>query len=370
MEAAKKALALLRDLLREFSFVSPFDEAATLSAMFTAVVRISLHVAPAFHVKASVFASGKSYLCEFIASFAGPGFSEKISYPTTSEEATKVILALLLKNPACVEFDDMDTDWHPHGVIKRMLTSEQISDRILGYSKTATVSTRTLFLGSGNNVGPIRDLLRRVVTIHLDPRVETPATIAYHGDPVAEVRAHRGKYVMAVMTIIQAWREAGKPHSDVDSIATFDGQWSDCCRHPLIWLGIPDPAQVLIQQVTQDPDRDILKGLMMAWYDAFRSTPTTVRKAVEKAKGGHVDLLDALRDFPIEERGEINHSKLGWILKKNANRIIGGFEFQKSEADGRTAWRVVKVNSRTTPVSPALLSQSSDITILDDQEDV
>jgi hypothetical protein len=133
MEAAKSALALLRDLLREFRFVSPFDEAATLSAMLTAVVRVSLHVAPAFHVQASVFASGKSYLCELIASFAGPGFSEKISYPTTSEEATKVILALLLKNPACVEFDDMDTDWHPHGVIKRMLTSEQISDRILGY---------------------------------------------------------------------------------------------------------------------------------------------------------------------------------------------------------------------------------------------
>ena len=370
MEAAKEALALLRDLLVEFSFVSQFDEAATLSAMFTAVVRVSLHVAPAFHVQASVFASGKSYLCEVIASFAGPGFSEKISYPTTSEEATKVILALLLKNPACVEFDDMDTDWHPHGVIKRMLTSEQISDRILGYSKTATVSTRTLFLGSGNNVGPIRDLLRRVVTIHLDPRVETPATIAYHGDPVTEVREHRGKYVMAIMTIIQAWREAGSPRFDVESIATFEGQWSDYCRHPLIWLGLPDPAQVLIQQVTQDPDRDILKGLMMAWYDAFRSKPTTVRKAVEKAKGGHVDLLDALRDFPIEERGEINHSKLGWILKKNANRIIGGFEFQKSEADGRTAWRVVKVNSRTTPVSPALLGQSRDITSLNDQEDV
>ena len=346
-EAAQNALVLLRGLLQEFAFVTPVDEAATLSAIITAVVRGSLHVAPAYHVQASVFASGKSYLCELVASFAGPGFSEKISYPTTSEEATKVILSLLLKNPACVEFDDMDTDWLPHGVIKRMLTAEQISDRILGYSKTATISTRTLFLGSGNNVGPIRDLLRRVVTIHLDPRVETPATLAYRGDPVVEVRKDRGKFVMAVMTIIQAWREAGMPRGDVKNIATFDGLWSDYCRHPLIWLGLPDPAQVLIEQVTQDPDRDSLKGLLTAWYATFKSTPTTVRRAVERAKSGNHYLLDALREFPIEERGEINHSKLGWILKKNANRIVGGFEFRKSEADGRTAWRVVEVNPRT-----------------------
>lgn len=51
--------------------------------------------------------------------------------------------------------------------------------------------------------------------------------------------------------------------------------------------------------------------------------------------------MDALREFPVEEKGFINRSKLGWVLKKNANRIVNGFEFQKAEADGRTAWRVV-----------------------------
>ncbi len=351
-EAARAALTLIRALLREFSFVGPTDEAAALSAIFTAVVRVSLAVAPAFHVRASVFGSGKSYLCEVIAAFTGPGLSEKVSYPTTSEEATKVVLSLLLKNPACVEFDDMDSDWLPHGVIKRMLTSEKVSDRILGVSKTATVSTRTLFLGSGNNVGPIRDMLRRVVTIHLDPRVETPATLTYSGNPVATVRAHRGRYVMAVMTIIEAWRRAGKPRTDCENIVTYDGAWSDYCRHPLLWLGLPDPATALLEQVKHDPDADTLKGLMAAWTAVFGSTPTTVRRAVTTAIEGHSDLLDAIREFPVEERGEINRSKLGWLLKKNANRIIGGFEFQQAVADSRTAWRVVAVNPPPSPSSP------------------
>jgi len=100
-----------------------------------------------------VFGSGKTYLCELIGAFGGPGGNAKVSYPTTSEEATKVILSLLLTSPAVIEFDDMDTDWIPHGTIKRMLTADKITDRILGVSKTATVSTRTLFLGSAITLG-------------------------------------------------------------------------------------------------------------------------------------------------------------------------------------------------------------------------
>jgi hypothetical protein len=362
-EAARAALALLEELLTEFRFVAATDNAAALAAIFTAVVRPTLPHAPAFHVRAPVFGSGKTYLCELIGAFAGPGGNAKVSYPTTSEEATKVILSLLLTSPACVEFDDMDTDWIPHGTIKRMLTAEAITDRILGVSKTATVSTRTLFLGSGNNVGPIRDLLRRVLTIHLDPRCATPATMTYKGFPVDKVRQRRGLYVGAVLTIIQAWRRAGSPRAQADSIVTFNGAWSDYCRYPLMWLGHPDPATALLEQVRHDPDGDALGGLMTEWRAVFGSTPTTVRKAVEAAIYNQPNLLDAIRELPVEERGEINRSKLGWLLKKNANRIVGRFEFQQAEADGRTAWRVVAVKSPPlTPSPPSAPSVEKTVT--------
>lgn len=351
-DAARAALTILEELLNEFHFVAATDKAAALSAICTAVVRPTLAYAPGFHVKAPVFGSGKTYLCELIGAFAGPGGNSKVSYPTTSEEATKVILSLLLTSPAVIEFDDMDTDWIPHGTIKRMLTAEQITDRILGVSKTATVSTRTLFLGSGNNVGPVRDLLRRVLTIHIDPRCATPATMTYKSFPVEKVRKHRGLYVAAVLTIILAWRKAGSPRADVESIVTFGGPWSDYCRHPLMWLGHPDPATALLEQVKHDPDADSLAGLMTEWRRAFGSTPTTVRKAVDKAEYVHPDLFDAMCELPVEEKGVINRAKLGWLLKKNANRIVGGFEFQQAEADGRTAWRVVAVNPPPLTPSP------------------
>lgn len=357
-ENAVKALAALEDLLAEFHFLAPTDKAAALSAIFTAVVRPTLAYAPGFHARAPVMGSGKTYLCELIGAFAGPSGSAKVSYPKTSEEATKVMLSLLLTCPAVIEFDDMDTDWIPHGTIKRMLTAEQITDRILGVSKTATVSTRTLLLASGNNVGPIRDLLRRVLTIHIDPRCATPATMSYKGNPVERVRKHRARYVAAVLTIILAWRNAGSPKADVDSIATFNGAWSEYCRHPLLWLGHPDPASALLHQVRHDPDTETLKGLMHAWHTAFGSKPVTVRKALEIAAGDQPDLYDAIREFPnVEEKGVVNRSKFGWLLRRNANRIVDGYEFQKAEADGRTAWRVAAV----TPPAESVGSASTPI---------
>jgi hypothetical protein len=86
-----------------------------------------------------------------------------------------------------------------------------------------------------------------------------------------------------------------------------------------------------------------------------------VRKAVEAAQNWP-NLFDAIRELPVVERGEINPSKLGWFLKKNANRIVGEFEFQKAEADGRTAWRVVAVESPPlTPLPPSAPSDEKNV---------
>ena len=103
--------------------------------------------------------------------------------------------------------------------------------------------------------------------------------MTYKGFPVDKVRQRRGVYVAAVLTIIQAWRKAGSPRARVDSIVTYSGAWSDYCRYPLMWLGHPDPAPALLEQVRHDPDADALCGLMTEWHAVFGSTPTTVRKA-------------------------------------------------------------------------------------------
>jgi hypothetical protein len=348
--AAEQALASLTDLLSEFSFVSEHDHAAAIAAMLTAATRPSLPVAPAFHIRAPEYGSGKSYLADLIALFAGPAaeYAAKMSYPATSEEATKTILAALLAGPAAIVFDDMAADWIPHGAVNRMLTSPMMSDRILGESRIAQASTRTLVLGTGNNVGPAGDLLRRVLTIHLDHGVERPATKAYAGDPVGDVMRERGKYVTAALTIIAAHRAAGAPKLECKALAGF-GEWSDACRQPLLWLGLPDPAERIFESMRADPTRDSVGALLEVWFKTFGDAATTVRAAIKRA--AHFgELFEAFDDMGAVERGEVNSRKLGWALNKAAGRTARGLRLTAARADGRQAWRVTRAEA--PPVSP------------------
>ena len=114
----------------------------------------------------------------------------------------------------------------------------------------------------------------------------------------------------------------------------------------------PDPATALLEQVRHAPDGDALGGLLTEWHAVFGSAPTTVRKAVEAAHNGHPHLLDAMGEFPIEAHSIINRLKLGCLLKLNATRIVGGPEFQKAEADGRGALRVVGDKTPPLPLLP------------------
>jgi len=341
--AAREALAAMKQLVEEFHFNGPADRAAALCAMLTAAVRSSLPVAPAFNISASSPGSGKSYLGALLAPFAGPGEPSNVSYPTTSEEATKLVTSTMLTKPAVVLFDDMQTDWIPHSALNRMLTSETVTERMLGSNKMVTVSTAALIVGTGNNVSPVRDMNRRVVTISLVPQTASPATLAYNGNPVAAVRKGRGRYVAMALTIVGAWEKAGRPKADVLPIASFD-EWSDRCRHPLLWLGEPDPAQSLLDQLTDDPDAETLGLFLHAWHTAFGSKPTMVREVLGRA-GGYNDsgLSDALDDLPIKDAREISPSRLGWYLRKNTNRVANGLMLSKAPHKERNAWSVKPV---------------------------
>ena len=280
---AEAALVLLKDLLVEFSFASESDLAATLAAMLTATIRPSLAHAPMFHVRAHMVGSGKSYLCELITAFATPQRGTPTTFPADDEECRKLLLAELLRAPAVVEFDNLTGDLVAHKSLCTVLTSEFMSGRILGVSKTATVSTRTLFLSSGNNVGPVQDMTRRCISIRLDPGCETPAARSFtRPDLVREVLRERGRYVSAALTIVRAWIVAGRPKTICKSLAGY-GDWSDLCRQPLLWLDCADPTVSVFEAMSEDPDRETLGRLLTAWQSVFGKTPAMVRDAVKQA---------------------------------------------------------------------------------------
>ena len=344
---AKAALELLRDLLAEFSFASQADFAAALVALLTAAIRPSLTHAPMFHVRAHMVGSGKSYLCELISALATPQRGTPSAFPAKDEECSKMLLAELLRGPAVIVFDNLTGDLVPHKSLCTALTSEHLSGRILGISKMATVGTRALFLSSGNNVGPVRDMTRRCITIHLSPEYELPAARSFtRPNLVRDVRRERGKYVSAALTIVRARIAAGSPKIDCKPLAGFDS-WSDWCRQSLLELGLVDPVESVFQAMTEDPDREALALLLTTWQAAFGQTPAMVRdfvKLVMSSSEENAPLRDVLLDI-AGEGSEINRNKLGWWLKRNEGRLVGGKRFVRASGSrSAAAWKVASVS--------------------------
>lgn len=354
-EEAKAALQTLNNLLDEFSFATETDRAAALSAMITAAIRPSLPHAPMFHVKAHIISSGKSYLCKLIASLATPQQGTPTTFPTEDEECRKLLLAELLKGPAVIEFDNVTHDIVPHKSLCTSLTSEQFSGRILGVSKTVTVSTRALFLSSGNNVGPIKDMTRRCITINLNPEVEIPAARSFkRPNLVNEVMQERECYVSAGLTIVRAWIVAGKPETKCKTLAGY-GDWSDLCRQTLLWLGYNDPTASVFDAILEDPDREQLGRLLTAWQCVFGNTPAMVRDTVTKSTysgDDNIELKEILHDI-ADERGEVNRRRLGWWIKRHQGQIVDNLRFARcSGKSSAEKWRVESVSSVLSVSSP------------------
>ena len=227
--------------------------------------------------------SGKSYLCELITAFATPKRGTPTTFPRDDEECRKLLLAELLRAPAVIEFDNLTSDLIAHKSLCTALTSEHMSGRILGVSKTATVTTRALFLSSGNNVGPVQDMTRRCITISLSPQYEVPAAREFERpDLIQEVLRDRGRYVTAALTITRAWIVAGRPKSPCKPLAGY-GVWSNFCRQPLMWLGCEDPTASVFEAIADDPDRETLSRLLESWFSVFGKTAAMVRDAIRHA---------------------------------------------------------------------------------------
>lgn len=348
-EDARAALERLDGLLEEFHFVDPVDRAAALSAMLTAAVRPGLPTAPMFLVRAHVPGSGKSYLCSLITEIASPRRGAPLAFPGSEDECEKVLLAEFRRGSAVIEFDNLTRDLQPYKKLCTALTSERISGRVLGTSRTIELSTRALMLANGNNVDPVGDLARRCITIRLDAATERPAERRFHQPNLLEVmRQKRHEYVAAALTVTRAWLAAGMPKADCTEQGSFN-RWSDWCRHPLVWLGQPDPVASMKVAHQEDPMRVLLGRLLAIWHERAGSAPVMVRNLLAwgseecPAADDEPGLAEVLDEIAGERSGEVNSRRLGRWLKAHAGHIVGGLKLQRFPRRlNAETWQVVK----------------------------
>lgn len=337
-EDAFKALYELEALLEEFPFEDDCDKSAALSAILTAVVRPQLKLAPMIHVQAHLPGSGKSYLTALVAAFATVDEVAASSFPKDDEECRKFLHSQLLSSPAAIIFDNLTTDIYAFKSLCMAITEPTFNARILGVSRTAEASTRTLLLSSGNNVGPVEDMTRRVLTICLNPAEINPAEREFqHPNLIEDLRAKRAHFVSCALTVISAWLYAGRPRPDrVKTLNSFM-QWGEWCRLPLLWLGRSDPATRLFELMVNDPEREQTARIFEVLSRIFKSDAFCVKDVATKARysGFDDDIFDAFEEAGLSAAGLLDRRRLGWWFRRKNGWTANGLKLIKLPSSGK-----------------------------------
>jgi hypothetical protein len=343
--AIQSAFAQLWEPVKDFPFDGDVSRSCQLAAMLTSVVRSCLPTAPGFGLDAPTPASGKTKLAQCIAALGTGRVESLLPPPTEDEETRKKIATALAKGKSVVIFDNMETQLKSP-VLAAFLTSPRWSDRLLGGNTEIEADNRMLVLITGNNLAPVGDIVRRLLTIRIDPQLEASEVWKreFAVDPLDYIVRNRQRLVVAALTLLSGYIAAGRPKPAAGRLASFE-QWDDLIRQTVVWLsqqGIPglcDPTARLAEAAATDPDALRLAFLAQQWHGQYGSTAQPLNQVI-----GCGNLADVLKEVAADPRGFLNVKILAAYLRKRIGKIVDGFRFERLQGRSNTAlWRVVVV---------------------------
>ncbi len=305
-EDAREALALLEHPLREFPFIDRVATSVTLSAILCGVVRRQLRTCPLHAFTAPAAGTGKTKLAEIVGIIATGVAPSGISYSRNAEENEKRLQAILRYCDPVFLIDNVTEDLEGD-FLCTALTQETITFRPLGLSEKVCVSTRSLFLATGNNLGIRGDLSRRCVICRLDARTANPEERAFDFDATDEVMRDRPSLVTAALTVLRAYIAAGRP-VPLKAVGSFEN-WS-LVRGALVWLGWPDPADTI--SLIKSEDTEALERATL--LRAVASTYPHGRRFTVSELGESNPVFKAVAE--IDPRARQSNQRVGRILRR------------------------------------------------------
>jgi putative DNA primase/helicase len=366
-EDALQALAVLKDLIKTFPFVSDADRSVALSAILTALHRRSLPTAPLHGFSAPGAGSGKSKLVDIASLIVDGRQAAVMSLGRSEEEAEKRLGAALLAGDAIVSIDNVDPERSFGGeLFCQALTQTMLKIRILGMSKIVEVPSNAAIFANGNNLTLVGDMTRRAIMCNIDSGEERPELRKFDRDPLAMVRADRNKYVIAALTVLKAFHVAGKPTQTKPSgdpitpLGSFE-DYSNLIRGALIWLGEADPCDTMEKIRKKDPKLGQMTAVVSQWLEVIGGEDSlTAKDLINEAtkkigtypnqEFAHPEFRDALL-VVADGGGAVNSLKLGKWLAANQDRFVLGYKIiQDGERSGSKLWKLEAKDTKPAPV--------------------
>lgn len=326
------ALRLLMEPFAEFDYATPLDKSVMLTALLTASIRRILPTAPGIIHSATTAGSGKTKLAQCIDILAG-GQGATTALPSEKEELRKAVTSSLMEGIPGIIYDNV-TGQLRSDYLCAVLSSPTHSDRILGASRTVTVSTNAMFQFTGNNLDPAGDLSRRTLKIYLDPKCESPWKRQFDFDPVEMVRRDRIKLTVAALTLLRGYISAGRPRVVEGHTGSFE-QWSKLVRQCVIWLDYPDPESAMHDNHEADPDTEALRRILLAWHSIFCTKRVSNTDISNHINTGRSPLIIAFQDtIP----NGISAHKIAHWLKYRRGRVVGGYRIENYKSGNERGW--------------------------------
>jgi putative DNA primase/helicase len=339
---AEAALRILREPFAEFPFVSDGDRAAHIACILTAIQRRLLQACPIFGYSAPTQRSGKSLLAESVAIIATGKPAAATAISGEREEIRKMITSVLREGHSIINLDNMEHVLASPD-LAMAITQSEYQDRALGTNRTLRLPTTVLWTATGNNLTFRGDLSSRALLSRIDPQMEAPEHRTFRIPDLRDyLKRNRKKLLAAALTVLRAYHVDGRPRQPVKPWGGFE-DWSALIREPLVWLGMADPCQTRSVVVADDPEREESLAALRVLHEKFHHEEFTVKRILRRCNSSGT-LRRAIETVAGGSQKEIDSRRLGWWLRRNKDRILGGLRLEAiGKSSGVVRWRMVEV---------------------------
>ena len=229
IDVARQAYQYLSDVWLADVDTSPEGKAIAVALALTLIERHLLPARPAWFVTAGQRGGGKTTLLNMISTAVFGRPAAAANWSPAEEERRKAIFSYYAAGIGLLVWDNI-----PRGsaiscpTIEKALTAAELSDRILGESRTMVVPATTIQAFTGNNVSPKGDLSSRSMSIRLDVQRADPENRQFkHPDPIGWTLANRRKLLKALYVLLMVDREMPA------DIPTRFKEWWSLIGHPI-----------------------------------------------------------------------------------------------------------------------------------------
>jgi hypothetical protein len=304
-----------------------------LAYIITVVNRAVWNRAPGFAFNGNNAGVGKTKIVESGSVLAIDEVPSVLKQGKSAEEFEKSLATVMLKGFNLIAIDNVERALEGD-LLNQSLTADRIFIRLFGWLDGLTVPNVYTMTATGNGVTFVGDATRRWLQSNIISPAERPELEQFDFDPLMMTKENRSRMVTAVLTILKGWIKAGRPGKPA-KLGSFE-DWSDDVRGALMWLGEPDPAKSMEDIRANDPRRNQLDEFLSLWHEALYSRSTTVADAVNHAKRWEDEELSDLFKAISNDEGKINNRKIGWWLRKNADKPVNGRVLYKAGQDSKT----------------------------------